>query len=254
MHFSADPTGADPFWIKYCRLALDEGRKCTEDLECQADLRCNTLEVPSPRCRKLFSLPLGHVAKHPYLCVSGWTNLNNVCTYPAKSKRVGASCESDGDCITTDPTGKTGRCYCKDWWDQGTSKYCLPVAGDFDNAMEKIRDWEFFKSQKCGSFWSEDECLSEFGSEARDLLYAIECEVQEVSRGPYLPPASCNIGEGDAGQYVDYCSKLPGGAAVMKGKGGAEGLNSASRRIGGIMLSGVLLLVAGVIGSGLGRI
>lgn len=101
-------------------------------------MKCNTLEIPSPRCRRIFNLPLGHVAVHPHLCVTGWTNLNNVCTYPAKSKRVGMRCESDADCITTDPTGKTGTCYCKDWWDSGHSKYCLPVAGDYDNKMEKV--------------------------------------------------------------------------------------------------------------------
>lgn len=76
-----DPTGNDPFWIKYCRMQLGEGRKCKSDYECRADMLCNTIEIPAPRCRRIFSLPLGHVAKEDKLCVTGWTNKNKVCTY-----------------------------------------------------------------------------------------------------------------------------------------------------------------------------
>jgi len=200
-----DPTGGgDKYWIQYCRRQLEEGRKCNADRECQADMLCNALEIPSPRCRKLFSLPLGHLAKDPRLCVSAWTNNLNVCAFPAKSKRVGMSCQSDDDCITTDPTGKTGQCFCKQWWNTGNSKYCLPVTGDYKHHSQSLRDWTWFEMTKCGKTWSEAECLEEFGKDATDLLYNYRCETQELSRGPYLPPSSCGIGTGD-GRFVDYC-------------------------------------------------
>lgn len=33
------------------------------------------------------------------------------------------------------------------------------------------------------------------------------CEEQKLSKGPYLPPTSCGMGEG-AGRFVDYCKKV----------------------------------------------
>jgi len=157
-----DPTGNDPFWIKYCRMQLGEGRKCKSDYECRADMLCNTIEIPAPRCRRIFSLPLGHVAKEDKLCVTGWTNKNKVCTYPAKSKRVGKGCVNDEDCPTTDPTGRTGRCHCKEWWEAGNSKYCIPVVGDLRNHLQSVRDLEQFKADNCGKFYTDEECLEEF--------------------------------------------------------------------------------------------
>lgn len=217
-----DPTGVDSFWIQYCRKAKGENRKCTHDDECQTDMLCNLMDSPSPRCRRYFSLPLGHRAHSPLLCTTLWTNNNNVCTYAAKSKRVGRRCASDSDCTTTDPTGKTGTCSCKDWWSSGTSKYCLPVAGDYDNKVEKMRDWLYFKAKNCGRFWTDQDCLEEFGDEAKKLHHALECETQTLSRGPYLPPADdCQLNPNN--DFVDYCSLLPNGH-VRKGLDGAEGL------------------------------
>ena len=92
-----DPTGNDKGWFQYCRRQLEEGRKCNSDIECQSDMKCNEAEVPSPRCRRLFSLPLGHLASHDYLCQTGWRNLQSVCVYAAKSKRVGMPCTQGGE-------------------------------------------------------------------------------------------------------------------------------------------------------------
>lgn len=131
---------------------------------------CNTLEIPSPRCRKLFALPLGHVAKDPRLCVSAWTNSLSACSFPAKSKRVGMNCQGDEDCTTTDPTGKTGQCFCKQWWSNGNSKYCLPVAGDYEEHSRALRDWTYFRVMNCGKTWTEEECLEEY-PDAEPLLY-----------------------------------------------------------------------------------
>ena len=58
----------------------------------------------------------------------------------------------------------------------------------------------------CGKTWTEEECLEEF-PEAAALLYQYRCETQKLSKGPYLPPASCNIDGGDT-RYVDYCSRV----------------------------------------------
>mmetsp|Transcript_19939 Transcript_19939/g.50282 ORF Transcript_19939/g.50282 Transcript_19939/m.50282 type:complete len:1103 (+) Transcript_19939:205-3513(+) len=232
-----DPTGNDPFWIKYCRMQLDEGRKCSSDLECRTDMLCNTIEVPAPRCRRIFSLPLGHLAKDDRLCITGWTNKNRVCTYPAKSKRVGKPCNDNSDCPTTDPTGRTGTCYCKDWWDAAHSKYCLPVVGDLKNRMQTVRDLEQFKADNCGKFYTEEECLEEFSPTMRDLKDKVEGEIQCLSGGPYLPDSSCALGDG-GGKYIDYCMRSGGhnemdtfSAKGLSAEGSASGqaVSSASR-------------------------
>ncbi|CAD7974952.1 unnamed protein product [Amoebophrya sp. A25] len=220
-----DPTGNDPFWIKYCRMQLGEGRKCTSDLECQSDMLCNTIEVPAPRCRRLFSMPLGWRAKEDRLCVTGWTNKNRVCTYPAKSKRVGLACTSNADCTTTDPTGRTGTCYCKDWWEDKNSKYCLPVAGDMLNHLQAVRDLEFFKATSCGKFYTDEECLEEYTASMVPLRDRVEGETQCLSSGPYLPATSCNLGDG-GGKYIDYC--LRSGQHSVKDEFSKVGLLSGS--------------------------
>lgn len=201
-----DPTGgANPYWVQFCREQRQEGEKCSEDRECAPHLRCNTAEKTS-RCRRLFSRAVGQPAIVPELCMFAWTDKHDICAVPAKSKQVGRSCESDMDCLTTDQSGKTGVCKCKAWWDTGDSKYCMPVAGDFKKHSESLRNYLSFKAGKCGTFWTDEECMQQWGDEGLRFWYDFKCEEQKLSRGPYLPPPDCNIE--DPERFIDYCKVL----------------------------------------------
>jgi len=221
-----DPTGGEnPYWVQYCRRQREVGEKCAEDRECLPELRCNTADK-TPRCARLFSLEVGKPAIVPELCIWNWNDKHEICAVPAKSKERGRSCQSDKDCITTDQSGKTGVCHCKAWWDQGDSKYCLPVAGDFKDHSERLRDYLNFRAQNCGSFWTDKECMQQWGSEGEQLLYQYKCEEQELARGPYLPPASCNIPSKliDKDRFVDYCKLLQALGSAWQHTLGSVGL------------------------------
>jgi len=69
-----------------------------------------------------------------------------------------------------------------------------------------LRDYLYFTGSKCGSFWTEKECMEQWGSEGEQLLYRYKCEEQKLARGPYLPPADCGIVDKD--RFVDYCQVL----------------------------------------------
>eukprot|EP00403_Amphidinium_massartii_P041511 CAMPEP_0178436192 /NCGR_PEP_ID=MMETSP0689_2-20121128/34314_1 /TAXON_ID=160604 /ORGANISM="Amphidinium massartii, Strain CS-259" /LENGTH=700 /DNA_ID=CAMNT_0020058283 /DNA_START=81 /DNA_END=2179 /DNA_ORIENTATION=+ len=201
-----DPTdGRNQYWVNYCREQRSEGMTCQEDRECGPTLRCNTAE-PQARCRELFSLEIGFPSKLDTLCRLGWRDRFGKCAVPAKSKDAGRSCSSDRDCVTTDQTGRTGSCVCKAWWQEDDSKYCLPVAGDLARHMESVRNYEWFRSQNCGSFWTEAECLRIFGDEALVLKLAVDCEVQQLASGPYLPPIECGVS--DPTMFADPCGLL----------------------------------------------
>jgi len=201
-----DPTGgANKYWIQYCRRQREEGQTCSEDRECEPQLRCNGAEAQK-RCRRLFSLPIGAPAISDTLCELGWRGKDQKCALPAKSKEAGRSCDSDRQCITTDQTGRTGTCVCKSWWERDEAKYCEPVAGDYRNHQEALRDYEYYKATKCGSFWTEEECLEIMGDEALKLKLTIECETQDLSNGPYLPPSDCGVVNEKL--YPDACAKL----------------------------------------------
>jgi hypothetical protein len=216
----ADPTGGNnTYWVSYCRRQLEEGLTCTEHKECLPDLRCNT-EEPQPRCRRYFSLPLGTPAAEDVLCKYGWRDRDSKCAPPAKSKEAGRACDTDLDCVTTDQTGRRGQCVCKAWWADDDSKYCLPVAGDYSRHQEKLRNYIWFRVTNCGFHWTEDECLEVFGDQARKLKLEYECETQQLSRGPYLPPESCGIQ--DEGRFFDACAALAdmgGGGNQASGEG-----------------------------------
>jgi len=202
----ADPTGGEnPYWVQYCRKQRMEGQTCTETRECGPEMLCNVAEA-SPRCRRLFSLSIGSLAMSDILCELGWKDRAGKCAPAAKSKEAGRSCDSDRDCRTTDRSGRTGRCVCKAWWDKDDSKYCEPVAGDYMNHQEKLRDYLWLRASRCGSFWSEEECLRVIGQEALRLKLAVECERQELSGGPYLPPQDCNLK--DDARFADPCKQL----------------------------------------------
>lgn len=57
------------------------------------------------------------------------------------------------------------------------------MAGDYDKHLEKTRDWEFFKATNCGKFWTQEECLEQFGARAYELYNQLECETQVLSQG-----------------------------------------------------------------------
>merc|ERR1719159_2068084 len=62
-----DATGdQNPYWVQYCRQQKTEGEMCLADRECLPDHRCNLAES-APRCRRLFSLPIGEYASEQYL-------------------------------------------------------------------------------------------------------------------------------------------------------------------------------------------
>lgn len=205
----ADPTGGENiYWVQYCRKQKQKDETCKEDRQCVPDTLCNTAE-PQPRCRRYFSLPIGTPAKDDTLCSLGWRDRFNKCAPPAKSKEAGRSCDSDRDCITTDASGRTGRCRCKSWWDKDDSKYCEPVTGDYEKYWEKRRDYVYFRFTNCGSFWTEEECLRVFGAQATSLKLAMQCETQQLSGGPYLPPPDCNVV--DPIKFPDYCAQAAGG-------------------------------------------
>jgi len=198
-----DPTGGeDPYWVQFCRKQRAAGEKCAENRECGPGTVCNTVERP-PRCREFFSLEMGELAADPNLCIYGWTDADDVCTVPAQSKERGRACGVDHDCQTTDLTGKTGVCACRKWWDAGEPKHCLAVAGDMRNHMQSVRDWFWFRSDACGTFWHEEECIEQHGMAAKKLLWKVKCEMQQLSNGPHLPPLACGISDP---KYVDYCS------------------------------------------------
>ncbi|CAK9088247.1 unnamed protein product [Durusdinium trenchii] len=162
----SDPTGGqNPYWVQYCRAQRSEGMTCAEDRECEPGLRCNVGE-PQPRCRKLFSLKIGALAAEDVFCEFGWRDRDGKCAPPAQSKQAGRSCDTDLDCETTDETGRTGSCTCKAWWDKDDPKYCKPVSGDFAKHQEALRDYLWFRASRCGTFWTEAECLRIFGNEA----------------------------------------------------------------------------------------
>eukprot|EP00931_Biecheleriopsis_adriatica_P086783 TRINITY_DN61374_c0_g1_i1.p1 TRINITY_DN61374_c0_g1~~TRINITY_DN61374_c0_g1_i1.p1 ORF type:complete len:649 (-),score=96.69 TRINITY_DN61374_c0_g1_i1:131-2077(-) len=202
----SDPTGGqNPYWVQYCRKQRSEGMPCDEDRECEPDMRCNTGE-PQPRCRKLFSLDIGAPAARDEFCQFGWRDRDGKCAPPAKSKQAGRPCDTDLDCQTNDETGRTGSCTCKAWWDKDDSKFCMPVAGDYARHQEALRNFLWFKATKCGSFWTEEECLRIFGNEAKALKLEVECETQTLSGGPYLPPVECEIVDNE--RFGDKCALL----------------------------------------------
>lgn len=219
----SDPTGGEnQYWINYCRRQREEGITCLEDRECLPDLRCNLAE-PQPRCRRYFSLDLGTPAAYDTLCKYGWRDIDSNCASPAKSKEAGRGCDTDLDCTTTDRTGRKGSCVCKAWWEEDDSKYCLPVAGDYERHQEKLRNYIWFRVSNCGFHWTEEECLQVFGDKARRLKLEVECETQELSNGPYLPPEICNIH--DEERFFDAC-------AALSSLGGARpGGNNRTRRL-----------------------
>ncbi|CAE8591952.1 unnamed protein product [Polarella glacialis] len=202
----SDPTGGqNPYWVQYCRAQRSDGMTCKEDRECGPDMLCNTGE-PQPRCRTLFSLDIGTPAAFDVFCQSGWRDVNSKCAPAARSKQVGRTCDDDSDCATTDETGRSGRCTCKDWWDADDSKFCAPVSGDYARHQEAQRNFLWFRATNCGSFWTEDECLRIFGNQASTLKLTVECETQKLSGGPYMPPADCGID--DPERFVDKCKQL----------------------------------------------
>lgn len=201
-----DPTGGEnPYWVQFCRTQRSSGETCQDDRECKPDLRCNLAEA-QPRCRQLFSLTLGAPANLDELCTSGWRDRFGLCALAALSKQVGRSCSSDLDCVTTDASGRTGQCSCKAWWDQDESSYCQPVAGDYTQYQQNLRAYLWFRSQNCGRFWTEQECLTIFSSKAKLLKLKVDCETQQLSGGPYLPPSSCGLS--DPTTWPDYCAQL----------------------------------------------
>ncbi|CAK9088105.1 unnamed protein product [Durusdinium trenchii] len=202
----SDPTGGqNPYWVQYCRAQRSEGMTCAEDRECEPGLRCNVGE-PQPRCRKLFSLKIGALAAEDVFCEFGWRDRDGKCAPPAQSKQAGRSCDTDLDCETTDETGRTGSCTCKAWWDKDDPKYCKPVSGDFAKHQEALRDYLWFRASRCGTFWTEAECLRIFGNEAMRLKLAVECEEQQLSGGPYAPPEECRIV--DSERFGDRCAMM----------------------------------------------
>jgi hypothetical protein len=52
--------------------------------------------------------------------------------------------------------------------------------------------------------------MKEWGAEGEQKLYHYKCEEQKLARGPYLPPANCNIPSKliDTDRFVDYCQLL----------------------------------------------
>jgi hypothetical protein len=169
------------------------------------DLACNTAE-PQPRCRRLFSLPEGALAAEDHFCTFGWRDMNNLCAPPARSKEAGRTCDSDAGCVTTDHTGRTGRCVCKAWWDEDEAKYCEPVAGDYEDHQVNLRNYLFYRVSNCGPFWTEQECFQVFDPDAEKLKLTLDCETQKLSNGPYLPPEDCGIN--DPTRFGDACARL----------------------------------------------
>lgn len=103
-------------------------------------------------------------------------------------------------------TGRTGVCVCKAWWDTSDAKYCMPVAGDYANHLQALRRFQAFKESNCGSFWTEAECLRVWGSAAKKLKLALDCETQQLSGGPYLPPDECHLNNDE--RFLDHCASL----------------------------------------------
>ncbi|CAD7962019.1 unnamed protein product [Amoebophrya sp. A120] len=201
-----DMTGLDGFYLRYCRKQLSVNSKCQFDFECEELTLCNKAEHLSiGKCRRLFSLPLGHTSSDKDLCQSGYMNQNFVCAVSPKSKRAGRGCERDQDCTSTDPfevnifkaiseqagsrgssastQGKTfhqphrgaSTCQCRNWWSDSKrqSRYCTSTEGDIPR--DARRDWLYFQHTKCGKFWSEKECLQTFGTQAKILYYRYKC-------------------------------------------------------------------------------
>lgn len=203
----ADPTdGENQYWVQYCRRQGDVGTFCKADRDCQPELGCNLAEF-NPTCQRFFSLGIGFLASSDDLCEFGWRDRDGRCAPAAKSKNVGGACDTDADCVTTDATGRTGQCVCKVWWQESDSRYCEPVAGDYDNHFEKYRNYLWFKVVNCGNHWNEEECLNVFGNEAVRLKYDFECEKQKLVNGPFLPPPDCGI-QADDPRFVDACARL----------------------------------------------
>lgn len=201
-----DPTGgANKYWVQYCREQGDIDMTCEADRECKPDLRCNAAESPG-RCQRLFSLPIGGPASEDELCEYGWRDVDFKCAPPARSRQVGRPCDTNEDCTTTDLSGRTGQCVCKSWWETADPKYCDPTAGDYENHQEKLRNYLFFRAKSCGTFWTEEECLRVFGTQAMSLKLAIACEKQTLVGGPFLPGEECGLQDYD--RFPDYCAQL----------------------------------------------
>jgi len=68
--------------------------------------------------------------------------------------------------------------------------------------------------------------MQQWGSEGEQLLYQYKCEEQELARGPYLPPASCNIPSKliDKDRFVDYCKLLQALGSAWQHTLGSVGL------------------------------
>lgn len=211
-----DPTGGENiYWVQYCRTQKKHDETCKEDRQCVPDSLCNTAE-PQIRCRRYFSLPIGTPSKSDDLCSFGWRDKHGKCAPPAKSKEAGRSCDRDSDCITTDSTGRSGRCRCKAWWDKDDSKYCEPVTGDYKDHWASRRDWISFRWGTCGNNWSEEECMKVYGQEATSRKLKMLCETQQLSGGPYLPPPDCNVV--DMRKFPDYCQmeRMAGSLSMLE--------------------------------------
>lgn len=221
----ADPTGGEnPYWIKYCREQRTDGMTCSETRECAPGTLCNLAEA-QPRCRKLFSLPYGARASRDIFCSLGWRDREDKCAPPAKSKEVGRPCNSSSECTTTDATGRTGECVCKSWWMYDTAKYCLPVTGDFAEKMVHMRNYLYYIHTECGSHWTEEDCQRIGGDRAKRLKLSYECEAQQLSGGPYLPPDSCNIY--DPVRFPDRCAELQALGGFLYETGAAPARDAA---------------------------
>eukprot|EP00928_Gymnodinium_smaydae_P026904 TRINITY_DN20977_c0_g6_i1.p1 TRINITY_DN20977_c0_g6~~TRINITY_DN20977_c0_g6_i1.p1 ORF type:complete len:592 (-),score=23.80 TRINITY_DN20977_c0_g6_i1:153-1928(-) len=202
----ADPTdGADPYWVQVCRRQKSEGMTCLADRECEPGTRCNSGE-PRPRCRKLFSLDVGVPADDDALCTFAWRSIDGKCATKSRSKRAGRPCSEDFDCTTTDASGRVGSCVCKTWWNETGASYCMPVPGDYANHQESLRNLLDFKESKCGSFWTEAECLRTWETTFRTLKLQLDCETQKLSGGPYVPPTECHLQHDQ--RFADHCALL----------------------------------------------
>merc|ERR1712224_323856 len=83
------------------------------------------------------------------------------------------------------------------------SKYCEPVAGDFPEYLESLRDFMWFQAKNCGSFWTEEQCMQVWGNSFRSLKLKYECDKQKIAGGPYLPPGDSGVQDYD--RFPDYC-------------------------------------------------
>ena len=180
-------------------VCVSTGSACVSDTQCSGLSRCNF-----GACVPLFSLGINALTSSPLLCESASVDLRvGRCTKKIVSLRLGQSCMTDTDCLTS-TLGLPSTCISRNWWESASEscRICGPLLSDFSRNSESLKSWLFHKGINCGNQWTDAECVREVPDIA-SFYYAYKCEEQKFGGGIVLPSSTVCKDE-----VVDYCIEV----------------------------------------------